>query len=176
MHSSNQFVPLCTKSCISVNKGCLVISSMFFLKTAKQVYLVCTFNYSQKYTRLTSVKYLRDENVTQHYYTRLNWQGIYLGNLCTPPLIPVNNITYMFDTSTSLAAHWHGIITEMKIEALRFSKLELTMAKVADDGWNDLAHITGTVWETCNEMRVKNHEKLNHHAEKNNFTITFYKT
>jgi len=50
------------------------------------------------------------------------------------------------------------------------------MAKVAADGRNDLVHITGTVWETCKEMRVKNHEELNHHARKDNFTITFYKT
>jgi hypothetical protein len=50
------------------------------------------------------------------------------------------------------------------------------MAKVADDGWNDLVHITGTVWETCKEMRVKNHVELNHHVGKNHFTITFYKT
>jgi len=44
------------------------------------------------------------------------------------------------------------------------------MAKVADDGWNDLVHITGTVWETCKEMRVKIHEELKHHVDKNNFS------
>jgi len=49
------------------------------------------------------------------------------------------------------------------------------MAKVVDDGWNDLVHITGTVWETCKEMRIKIHEELSH-VKKNNFTITFYKT
>jgi len=44
----------------------------------------------------------------------------------------------MFDTSASLATHQHntycGKITETKIEELEFSKLELTMAKVTDEG------------------------------------------
>jgi len=34
-------------------------------------------------------------------------------------------------------------------EAFQFLKYELTMAGAGDDGWNNLVHIAGTVWETC---------------------------
>ena len=65
---------LCTNSCISVNTGCLVISSILFLQTAQQIYLICTHFQSIMYMRLTSAKILEicDENVIQHYYSRHN--------------------------------------------------------------------------------------------------------
>jgi hypothetical protein len=68
--------------------------------------------------RLTSAKYLKWE--TKKRYSALllpkNWQGIYLSNLCTPPLMPVNNISYMFDSSASSATHRHWIHTIVKLQ------------------------------------------------------------